>query len=130
MQGALTAMQMRSISEYRLQVPDKWGTPFRDALTGLYAVGDDVTHVFGRSTLELMGTLETLDPNEYTPAGGAKYPDSELGRGLKQVAQLIKTDIGLEIAEVDLGGWDSHYGQLVAVEGLVKQLGQALPAFA
>lgn len=130
MQGALTAMQMRSISEYKLQVPDKWGTPFRDALAGLYAVGDDVTHVFGRSTLELMGTLETLDPGKYTPAGGAKYPESELGRGLKQVAQLIKTDIGLEIAEVDLGGWDSHYGQLVAVEGLVKQLGQALPAFA
>ena len=44
----------------------------------------------------------------YTPSEGVEYPKTDLGRKLAQVARLIKADVGLEVAEVDLGGFDTH----------------------
>jgi uncharacterized protein (DUF1501 family) len=58
-----------------------------------------------------IATLDQLQATDYQPANGAQYPDDEFGLGLKQVAQLIKADVGLEVACVDLGGWDTHENQ-------------------
>jgi uncharacterized protein (DUF1501 family) len=44
------------------------------------------------------------------PPGGA-YPRGPLAVSLKQIAQLIKSDVGLEIAFADVAGWDTHAGQ-------------------
>ena len=47
----------------------------------------------------------------YTPANGAEYPRSGFGDAMKQIAQLIKSDLGLEVAFAELGGWDTHVQQ-------------------
>lgn len=60
------------------------------------------------NTIEL---LATLNVNGYVPANGAVYPNTSFGRALKAVAALIKSDIGLEAAQVDIGGWDTHAQQ-------------------
>jgi len=129
MQGAIAATAVRSLSDYRLNLPDKWQEPFRDLLGDLYQAGDDPIQAAGRSTLQLLGDMEKLDPAKYQPEGGAVYPDTGLGKGLRQVAQLIKADLGLEIAEVDLGGWDAHAVQDVLMSGLMDELGRSLHAF-
>ena len=69
-----------------------------------------------------------MDPDGYIPSGTLPYPDSEFGYGLKQIAMLIKAEVVLEVAAIDLGGWDTHFGQ-GSVEGLMKDLGQGLGAF-
>ena len=61
------------------------------------------------TTFEGIEQLKAITSRPYSPA--AKYPDSDLGRKLEQVARLIKADIGLEVAEVDYGGWDTHQNQ-------------------
>ena len=66
------------------------------------------------------------------PVGGANYPDTEFGMGLRQVAQLIKADLGLEVASIDLGGWDTHEYQ--GNDGgefffLISELSDGLTAF-
>lgn len=55
--------------------------------------------------------LKKANPQQYRPANGAIYPRSPLGQSLLQIAQLIKADVGLEIAFTDAGGWDTHANQ-------------------
>jgi uncharacterized protein (DUF1501 family) len=129
LQGALSASAVRSLKEFRLQVPEPWSDTFRGLLTDLYNGADDPAAITGRETLELLKTIEKLDPDAYAPAGGAKYPEGGLGSGLRQIAQLIKAEVGLEVAAVDLGGWDAHAAQGPLMGPLMKELARGLHAF-
>jgi uncharacterized protein (DUF1501 family) len=85
----------------------------------------DVLHGTGREAFEAVDFLEKADPSRYTPAAGAAYPRGPYGESLKQVAQLVKADVGVELAFTDIGGWDHH-----AAEGGVQgQLAQRLREF-
>src|SRR5262249_2478549 len=55
--------------------------------------------------------LKAADPARYEPAAGVEYPRSPFGQALKQIAQLTKSNVGLEIAFADVGGWDTHVNQ-------------------
>lgn len=81
---------------------------------------------------ETVDLLKSLAAEDYQPMGDASYPEDEFGMGLKQIAQLIKADVGLEVASIDLGGWDTHEGQ-GTLDGefsyLLSNLGQGLHAF-
>jgi uncharacterized protein (DUF1501 family) len=75
------------------------------------AVGD-VLHGPGKESFEAIKMLRALDPVAYRPAAGAAYPAGKLGESFKQIAQLIKADVGVEIAFADVGGWDTHANQV------------------
>lgn len=62
-------------------------------------------------TFEAMAALSAAEIARYRPAGGAVYPRSPLGQALRQIAYLIKADVGLEIAFAESGGWDTHVQQ-------------------
>lgn len=65
----------------------------------------------GKESFEAMKMLKKADVKNYKPANGAQYPASPLGNSLKQIAQLIKMDVGLEIGFAEAGGWDTHFNQ-------------------
>jgi len=112
LRGATTAVALQSLAEFRLESPSTpEGAQFRDALADLYGAGTDSASQAGRETLAVLETLNRLDPSRYRPAPGAVYPDSDLGRGLRQVACLLKSPVGLEVAFLDPGGWDTHVAQ-------------------
>jgi uncharacterized protein (DUF1501 family) len=89
----------------------------------------------GRETFEAVSMLQSIQNQPYSPAAGANYPGSPFGASLKQIAQLIKSDVGMEMAFADIGGWDHHVNEVgpQASEGqlanLLRQYGQALNAF-
>ncbi len=64
-----------------------------------------------RESFEAKRMVEKLNFKNYNPANGAVYPGSPLGNSLKQIAQLIKSDVGLEIAFAESTGWDTHFNQ-------------------
>jgi len=68
-------------------------------------------HDAGKESFEAMKLLQTADVRGYRPAGGAVYPTSPLGNSLRQIAQLIKMDVGLEVAFTESNGWDTHFNQ-------------------
>ena len=112
------------------------GDTVSDGFETLYdkAVGD-VLHGPGEESFEAMRMLKSLDPARYVPASGARYPSGRFGTSLQQVAQLIKADVGVEIAFVDIGGWDTHTQQVQGVDAtagrlanLLKELGAGLAA--
>lgn len=66
----------------------------------------------GRQTLDALNVIKPIDFPGYVPANGAVYDaGSSFAQQLKMLAQLIKRDVGLRIATIDLGGWDTHDGQ-------------------
>jgi uncharacterized protein (DUF1501 family) len=65
----------------------------------------------GKESFEAVKILKSADVKNYSPSNGAVYPTSPLGNSLKQIAQLIKMDVGLEIGFAECGGWDTHYNQ-------------------
>jgi uncharacterized protein (DUF1501 family) len=77
--------------------------------------------------------LESLEPEGYSPAANANYPRGKFGRSLAQIAQLIKSDLGVEIAFADMSGWDTHVAQGAAegqLSGRLTELGEGLAALA
>ncbi len=99
----------------------------------LYERGvQDLLHGTGRETFEAVKMLKAADPLRYQPANGALYPRGRFGESLRQIAQLIKANVGIEVAFLDSGGWDTHAGQGNSQGQLANRLGefaQALGAF-
>ncbi|MGE0354160.1 MAG: DUF1501 domain-containing protein [Gemmatimonadales bacterium] len=116
--------------------------------TGTRRVADRITRAFealyqGSSTgllasssaegFEAIQMLRSADPTRYAPDHGAEYPRGRFGESLLQVAQLIKAGLGLQVAVVDVSGWDTHVGQGAGEGQLANrlgELGQGLAAFA
>ncbi len=65
----------------------------------------------GKESFDAMKMLQKSNTKNYQPANGAIYPTSPLGNSLKQIAQLIKMNVGLEVAFAEHGGWDTHFNQ-------------------
>ena len=65
----------------------------------------------GTLALDNISILEQFSNTNYTVENGAVYPNSNFGQQLKDVAQLIKSGIGLEVATVSSKGWDHHSNQ-------------------
>jgi uncharacterized protein (DUF1501 family) len=72
---------------------------------------DSVLHGTGSETFEAVKMLKAADPAKYTPAPGANYPRGRFGDSLRQIAQLIKANLGVEVAFADIGGWDHHVNE-------------------
>ncbi|ALL08346.1 hypothetical protein AQ505_24450 [Pedobacter sp. PACM 27299] len=65
----------------------------------------------GKESFEAIKMLQKTDAKNYKPANNAVYPNTALGNSLKQIAQLIKMNVGMEVAFAESGGWDTHFNQ-------------------
>src|SRR5207344_3594085 len=93
-------------------------------LEALYRTGSaDVVHAAGGEMFEAVKILRAANPRQYAPRNGAEYPATQFGQRLKQIAQLIKADVGLEVAFADVGGWDTHVNQGSSQGQLANRLG-------
>ncbi|GAB4552579.1 MAG: DUF1501 domain-containing protein [Anaerolineae bacterium] len=115
--GAVTSLALQSIADFHLGGREDQIEAVRRTLASLYAVTPESD--FGRqllaaqasNTFNVIDLLAQIGSSAYTPSGGAVYPETEFGLGMRQIAQLIKAGVGLEVACVDLGGWDTHENQ-------------------
>jgi uncharacterized protein (DUF1501 family) len=95
------------------------------------AAVDTVLHGAARESFDAISLLKQARTANYQPANGAAYPQDAFGRNLKQIAQLIKANVGLQVAFAEVDGWDTHANQGGAKGQLATRLGgfaQALAA--
>lgn len=142
MQGKAAAFAVRGLDDLSLPKSARHVDPSRvqAALEHAYSArperergaAQDLLAQTAGTTLEGVAQLRSLSSEGPQPAA-AEYPKSELGKKLAQVARLIKADVGLEVAEVDLGGWDTHQNQGRGGDGqfgnLCQTVAEALAAF-
>ena len=122
LQGTAPAIAMNQIAQFGIragQASDNVGASFEAEYA---AAADAVLHGTGRDAFNAMRMLKTTDPAKYEPEHGADYPRSPFGQALKQIAQLTKAGVGLEVAFADIGGWDTHVNQGAAQGQLANRL--------
>jgi uncharacterized protein (DUF1501 family) len=93
---------------------------------------DSVLHGTGRETFEAVKMLKAADPGKYRPAAGADYPKGRFGESLKQLSQLIKANLGVQVAFADIGGWDHHVNEGSTqgqIANALREFSQSLGAF-
>lgn len=126
LRGAPATVVMESFSDFAL---GERAPAALSALGRLYASEPGALGAAARSTLAALGQIAELNEGGYTPENGALYPKSQLGDGLCHVARLLKAKVGLEVACLDLGGWDSHFASGTLMNPLMKQLANGMAAF-
>ncbi len=80
-------------------------------MQGDYATADEPIHSAALNATSTVNLLKTVNFTGYKTANGAVYPTSSFGKALRSVAVLIKNNVGIEAAQVDIGGWDTHSAQ-------------------
>jgi uncharacterized protein (DUF1501 family) len=124
--GKAGAVAMTNVAQFGIRagaqsgnIESSFETMYADAVAG--ALGGTAKESFEASKI-----LQTASPAKLQPENGAVYPNNPLGNSLKQIAQLIKSDVGVEVAFADVGGWDTHAGE----GGAQGQLANNLRGFA
>ena len=119
LEGSAPSVAMNSLDEFTIRTNGSQA----ERIEALYRTGSaDVVHAAGGEMFEAMKILKSANPQQYLPQNGADYPRSPFGQHLRQIAQLIKADVGLEIAFADVGGWDTHVNQGGATGQLAGRL--------
>jgi uncharacterized protein (DUF1501 family) len=111
LQGTAPALAVSQIAQFGIrggQASDSVGASFEAEYA---AAADRVLNGTGREAFDAIKMLKIADPAKYQPEHGADYPRSPFGQALKQIAQLSKANVGLEVAFADIGGWDTHVNQ-------------------
>ena len=95
----------------------RWRDVQRLTLRRIYREGSGRVQAAGRQAMDAMDLIEAYADEDIEPANGAQYPSTSFGRQMKLVAQIVKLDIGLRVATIDLGGWDTHENELYGTGG-------------
>jgi uncharacterized protein (DUF1501 family) len=108
LQGHAPALAMNQIAQFGIRGDNMTSASFESKYTG---AADGVLSGTGREAFDAIRTLRAATPEKHQPANGAAYPRSPFGQSMLQIGQLIKADLGLEVAFTEIGGWDHHVNQ-------------------
>jgi uncharacterized protein (DUF1501 family) len=112
LQGAIPAVAVGNVQDFNVGGKNPAAQPASDSYQAMYSDAvNTVLHGTGTETFEAVKMLKSADPGNYVPAAGANYPKTPFGDSMKQIAQLLKANLGVEAAFAEIGGWDTHQNQ-------------------
>jgi uncharacterized protein (DUF1501 family) len=133
LQGKVPTIAVSNLQDFSVAGKGPQASPISNAFQSMYDQSTDaVLHGTGQETFEAVKMLKAADPAHYKPAAGVTYPNGAFGNSLKQVAQLLKADLGVEAAFSDIGGWDTHQNQGAAngqLANRLKEFSESIAAF-
>ncbi len=130
--GGEPALAVTNLADFKVQVPgaDRTAAAAGQGFEALYEqTSQGLLRDTGGETFRAVHMLSAAEIERYRPAAGAEYPQTPLGNALRQIALLIKSDVGLEIAFAESGGWDTHVQQALSFARQARDLAQAVRAF-
>jgi len=123
LQGAAPALAIGNLARFGVQDDMAGGMTAASGFEAQYAeAADSLLTPVGRDAFDAVKRMSAIDPSSYTPASGAEYPRSGFGDAMKQIAQIIKGNLGLEVAFTELGQWDHHANEGGATGQLANRL--------
>src|SRR6202049_1465720 len=131
--GAEPAVALNRINDFTIGGRSQKASPVANTFEAMYDHSlDAMLHGSGEKTFEAVKMLKSADPAKYKPAPGAAYPRGPFGDSLRQLAQLIKANLGVQVAFADIGGWDHHVNE-GSTEGqianVLREFSQSIAAF-
>jgi uncharacterized protein (DUF1501 family) len=131
--GRAPVLAMGNVNDFGVAVRNPQAQPLANTFESMYEGSvDAVLHGTAQQTFDAIKMLKAANPANYRPAAGVSYPKGRFADALKQTAQLVKADLGVQVAFTDIGGWDHHINE-GASEGqlanLLKEFSGSLAAF-
>ena len=131
--GGEPAVAVNNINEFGVGGRNPNAAPIASTFEAMYDQSvDSLLHGTGQETFDAVKMLKSADPAKYKPALGADYPRGRFGDSLKQLAQLIKANLGVQVAFADIGGWDHHVNEGSTqgqIANVLRDFSQSLSAF-
>jgi uncharacterized protein (DUF1501 family) len=132
LRGLSPALALNRLNDFELKTGGQ-SASVKASFESMYEQSvDSVLGGTGSDAFEAIRFLKTANPAQYQPASGVQYPRSPFGNSLRQVAQMVKAKVGLEVAFVESNGWDHHVAE-GGVQGQLatrlSDLAQGLSAF-
>ena len=131
--GSEPAVALNNINDFGVGGRNPNAAPIANTFEAMYSQSvDSVLHGTGQETFEAVKMLKSADPSKYIPAASANYPRGRFGDSLKQLAQLIKANLGVQVAFADIGGWDHHVNEGATqgqIANILREFSQSLAAF-
>jgi uncharacterized protein (DUF1501 family) len=128
LQGEIDAIGLSTLDGLELGVPSHEQAAMNDMIANLYSEQGPLDRQ-AVSILQAIEQIRSADPAAIPIDNNAQYPQTEFGEKMSGVARLIKAGLGLEVACVDLEGWDHHDQEVQQMDGLVRDFGDSLAAF-
>lgn len=128
LRGEAPSFGMSAIADVALDTRSRRSALAPDLLQLLYGHDDPLDRA-ATQAFAAMDELDRADPAQHRVENGATYPGTPFGNQLREVAQLIRADVGLEVACIDIGGWDHHNQLNAEMAPLLQELAQGLAAF-
>jgi uncharacterized protein (DUF1501 family) len=132
LRGPISAVAIKSIVDYHLGGDQQMADQMLASLNALYALDNQSLYASAQATQSAIQVVASVGYQNYQPRHNTTYPETDFALALRQTAALIRAEVGLEAACIDLGGWDTHIAQ-GGVEGeqaeLMKELAEGLAAF-
>ena len=122
LQGTAPALAINQLEQFGIRGGQATAMVAASFESQFAAAADQVLNSTGREAFDAIKILKGTNPSDYRPDPGAEYPRTAFGQALKQIAQLSKADVGLEVAFADVGGWDTHVNQGSAQGQLATRL--------
>jgi uncharacterized protein (DUF1501 family) len=112
LEGKVPAVAVANLQDFSVGGRGTQSSAVSNAFEAMYDESTDaVLHGTGEETFEAVKMLKAANPAQYRPAAGVVYPNGAFGNSMKQIAQLLKANLGVEAAFADIGGWDTHQNQ-------------------
>jgi len=131
--GSERAVAVNNINDFGVGGRNPNATPIANTFEAMYDQSvDSVLHGTGQETFDAVKMLKAADPSKYKPAPGADYARGRFGDSLRQLAQLIKANLGVQVAFADIGGWDHHVNEGSTqgqIANVLRDFSQSLSAF-
>jgi uncharacterized protein (DUF1501 family) len=125
LRGAQNAIAVENLNNFTIR-----DAAAAKVLQSMYSnTGDQILNGTGRETFEAVALLQSIQKTPYQPSAGANYPRGRFADSMKQIAQLIKADVGVEVAFADIGGWDHHVNEPGQLKNVLGEFGNSLAAF-
>jgi uncharacterized protein (DUF1501 family) len=131
--GSEPAAAINNINDFAVAGKNPNAAPVANTFEAMYEQSvDSVLHGTGQETFEAVKMLQSANPAKYSPAPGANYPKGRFGDSLKQLAQLVKANLGVQVAFADIGGWDHHVNEGSTqgqIANVLREFSESLAAF-
>ena len=128
LRGAAPVIGINGIADFTLATASTQKPLLAATLAALY----DGNTRLAATSVQAIGAVDELaseNPGQFPVANGAVYPAGRFGSQLRELAQVIKADMGLEVAALDIGGWDHHVSIAQVLPPLLTELATGLAAF-
>src|SRR5271156_4027266 len=131
--GKEPAVAVNNLNDFSVGGKNPNAAPISNTFEAMYDHSvDAVLHGTGEETFDAVKMLKAADPAKYAPSPNANYPKGRFGDSLKQLAQMIKANLGVQVAFADIGGWDHHVNEGSTQGQIANVLGdfsQSIAAF-